>query len=238
MSFNPEALTECAAQIASAGAYVHRRGWTPATSGNLSMRLDREACAITASGSSMGALSAEDIVAVDLDGRALVDSVPSAETVLHARLYRRNPDIGAVLHTHSTMATVVTRQCPDTVISVAGYELEKAFRGVISHERELVFPVFENSQNVPALAGRVDRWMDDHGTGYAYLIRGHGVYTWGRDMPECLRHLEALEFLLDCEWRIRSVQSAAARERLAAVCEPDSSWTDHVRAGGLPGLGS
>jgi len=208
MSFDPRALTACAAQLASAGAHVHRRGWTPATSGNLSMRLDRETCAITASGRPIGALGVEDIMAVDLNGRPLVDAVPSAETLLHAQLYRRSPNIRAVLHTHSTIATVLTLQCPDAAISVVGYELEKAFHGVTSHESELIFPVFENNQDIAALAGRVDRWMDEHGTGYGYLIRGHGVYTWGRDMPECLRHLEALEFLLDCEWRIHSVQLA------------------------------
>ena len=107
----------------------------------------------------------------------------------------------------SPTATVLTLARPDAAVTLRGYELQKAFRGVSSHEQELVFPVFENSQDIDALAGRVDAWMDAHGTGHAYLIRGHGVYTWGRDLPECLRHLEALEFLLECEWRIYSART-------------------------------
>ena len=204
MHYAPEKLKECAEQIALAGRDLYRRGWTPATSSNFSMRLDENACAITISGRHKGELSAADVMAVDLDGRPLQQARPSAETLLHTRLYRRSPDIGAVLHTHSPTATILTRQRPDAAIVFSGYELQKAFHGVTSHAGELVFPVFDNSQDIPELARSVDAWMDEHGTGYGYLIRGHGVYTWGRDMPECLRHLEALEFLLECEWRIYS----------------------------------
>jgi methylthioribulose-1-phosphate dehydratase len=204
MSYDPEKLKECAGLIATAGRDLYRRGWTPATSSNFSMRLGKDACAITVSGRHKGELGVEDVMAVDLDGHPLRQGRPSAETLLHTRLYRRSPEIGAVLHTHSPTATILTRLRPDAAIVFSGYELQKAFHGITSHESELVFPVFDNSQDIPALVRRVDAWMDEHGTGHGYLIRGHGVYTWGRDMPECLRHLEALEFLLECEWRIYS----------------------------------
>ena len=39
--------------------------------------------------------------------------------------------------------------------------------------------------------------MRAHGQGVGYLIAGHGIYTWGRDLTECLRHLEAIEYLFD-----------------------------------------
>lgn len=208
MLYDPDTLLSSAEQILAAGRELYRRGWTPATSGNLSVRMDDNACAMTVSGSHTGELALEDVMAVDLDGRPLGRGVPSAEALLHTRLYTRDRQIGAVLHTHSTMATILTLQWPESVVSVTGYELQKAFRGVDSHERQLVFPVFENTQNIRVLADSVDRWMDARGTGHAYLIRGHGLYTWGSDMPECLRHIEALEFLLECEWRTFSARTA------------------------------
>jgi len=41
---------------------------------------------------------------------------------------------------------------------------------------------------------------------WGYLIDGHGLYAWGRDMPEARRHLEAFEFLLGCELELRRLQ--------------------------------
>ena len=49
------------------------------------------------------------------------------------------------------------------------------------------------------IEARVDTWLDGGKPLYAYLIEGHGLYTWGQDMQEARRHLEALEFLLACE---------------------------------------
>jgi len=210
VNYDPEKLKECAGEIISAGCRLYQRGWTPATSSNFSMRLNDAACAITVSGRHKGELSAADVMAVDLDGRPLQDARPSAETLLHVRLYRRDPDIGAVLHTHSMAATLLTRQRPAASVTFRGYELQKAFCGEADHESELVFPVFENSQDIPALARRVDAWMDARGTGHGYLLRGHGIYTWGRDMSESLRHLEALEYLLECEWRIYCATAGAS----------------------------
>jgi methylthioribulose-1-phosphate dehydratase len=56
--------------------------------------------------------------------------------------------------------------------------------------------VFENSQDIPALAREVERRLQDEP---AYLIRGHGAYAWGKDMDEAERVVEALEHLLSCE---------------------------------------
>ena len=56
------------------------------------------------------------------------------------------------------------------------------------------------------LVREVDAWLDAGKPLSGYLIDGHGIYTWGRDMPETRRHLEAFEFLLASEldlWRLR-----------------------------------
>ncbi len=133
---------------------------------------------------------------VDLQGESAEGRRPSAETGLHTQLYRRDETIGAVLHTHSVGATVASqhRLLP---LRFRGLEILKAFSGIDTHEAEVEVPVFANDQRIDALAQAVDQHMDRQGTGVAYLIAGHGLYTWAPDLPTCLRHLEALEFLFE-----------------------------------------
>ncbi|MGH8214357.1 MAG: class II aldolase/adducin family protein, partial [Rhodanobacteraceae bacterium] len=87
----------------------------------------------------------------------------------------------------------------DGAIELQGWELQKALTGYTSHETRLDLPVFPNSQDMADIEQNVAAWLDESKPLYAYLIEGHGLYTWGRDMPEARRHLEALEFLLACE---------------------------------------
>lgn len=196
--------------LIAAGQRIWQQGWCPATSSNFSQRLDAERCAITVSGRDKGNLQPADIMQVDLSGQALDGKQPSAETLLHTQLYRRDPAIGAVLHTHSVKATLVSMDAP-AVVELSGLELLKAFAGNSSHQVTLQIPVFDNTQDIAALAAEVENRMQQHGTGHAYLIRGHGLYTWGRDLPETLRHLEALEFLLDYYWHARQVANPAGK---------------------------
>ena len=195
----------CARQIAEASRTLYSRGWSPATSSNYSVRLDAQHCAITISGKDKGKLTEKDVMVVDLDGKPVpvnneLPNKPSAETLLHTSLYRFDPCIGAVLHTHSVNNTVLTLHQPDTdVFHFDGYEIVKAFSGFTTHEQRFSVPVFANQQDIPVLSAQVDRWLQTADKPRAYLIRGHGLYTWGKDMAECFRHLEAMEFLLECE---------------------------------------
>lgn len=190
-----------AQSIVDAGQFLYRQGWSPATSSNYSTRIDPEHIAITVSGRHKGELGAGDVMVVDLQGRPVQsDCRPSAETRLHTVLYELFPEVGAVLHTHSVKATVLSRLVPaGQALELQGYELQKAFAGVTTHESVLSVPVFENTQDIDALAGATAAWFRDHPGQPGYLIRGHGLYTWGRTMAECLRHVEAFEFLFECE---------------------------------------
>lgn len=188
------AFERAAEALASLSRELHRRGWVPATSGNFSARLGDGSIAISRSGRDKALLEPADIMRVDLDGRPLDVRTPSAETALHLQLYRRDPGIGAVFHTHSLNAVLATLESPGG-LTFAGLELLKAFAGVASHEARLQVPVFENDQDIAALSARVEQHMQEHGQGHAYLIAGHGVYTWGDSLTDCMRHLEALEYL-------------------------------------------
>ncbi|MBS0584382.1 MAG: methylthioribulose 1-phosphate dehydratase [Proteobacteria bacterium] len=208
MSYTAQQFAERAEAIARAGRKLGALGLTPATSSNFSMRLDADHLAITISGRDKGALSADDIMVVDRDGKAVATSArPSAETLLHTQIYARFPAANAVLHTHSRTQTVASRlYAREGVIRFEGYELQKAIAGHTTHESRLDLPVFPNTQHMPELVEKVDTWIDAGKPLYGYLIDGHGIYTWGRDMAETERHIEAFEFLLNCELDLRRLR--------------------------------
>jgi len=195
--------------VAEAARELAALGWTPATSSNFSMRVDAAHAAITISGRDKGRLGRDDIMLIDLDGQAVGTAArPSAETALHTQVYRRWPEANAVLHTHSRTQSVASRlYARDGVVRLAGWELQKAISGYATHESVLDIPVFPNTQHMPELVAQVDAWLDVGKPLHAYLIDGHGIYTWGRDMAEARRHLEALEFLLGCEMDLRRLSS-------------------------------
>lgn len=201
-------LEECARQIADAGRELGARGWTPATSSNFSMRLDEAHAAVTISGRDKGRLGIDDIMVVDLAGRPVGTSGrPSAETALHTQIYRRFPGAGAVLHTHSRTQTVASRLYAHAgQVRFEGWELQKAISGFTTHESALDLPVFPNTQDMAVLVAQVDAWLDGGKPLHGYLIDGHGIYTWGIDMAETKRHLEAFEFLLACELDLLSLR--------------------------------
>ncbi|MDO1529695.1 methylthioribulose 1-phosphate dehydratase [Fulvimonas sp. R45] len=208
-SIPPELFAERADAIADAARELAAQGWTPATSSNFSMRVDGSHAAITISGRDKGRLGRDDIMLVDMQGQAVgTDARPSAETDLHTQVYRRWPGAQAVLHTHSRTQSVASRLfARDGVVRLEGWELQKAIAGHTTHEGTLEIPVFPNTQHMPELAARVDAWLDAGKPLAAYLIDGHGIYTWGRDMAEARRHLEALEFLLGCELDLRRLSA-------------------------------
>lgn len=183
-----------------AGKIIDSKGWCPATSGNFSARLDDGTIAITVSGKHKGQLQHADIMLIDALGNSLDGKIPSAETLLHVQLYQRFSDVHAVLHPHSLNSTVISMKHKKRV-QLKNYELLKAFSGITTHESRLVLPIFTNTQNISQLAQQVDDYMDLHEDIYAYLIAGHGLYTWGASVDEALRYLEALDFLFACELR-------------------------------------
>lgn len=195
-----------ATAIIEAGRRMDARGWVPATAGNFSVRLGPGRIAITRSGFHKGLLTPDALMVVDEAGVAEDASLrPSAETGLHCGIYRRFPQAGAALHGHSVPVTVLSRRVGGA-ITLSGYELLKAFPGLATHEASISLPVLDNDQDIPRLQSRVEALWDQGADRIpGYLIRGHGVYVWGRDMPEALLRLEALEFMLACELEARKL---------------------------------
>jgi len=209
LNYDSSRLALCAEAIVGAGRKLGARGLTPATSSNFSMRIDDSHVAVTVSGRDKGALTVNDIMVVDMNGNPVATSArPSAETLLHTHIYRRFAGVNAVLHTHSRAQTVASRLFAKAgVMRIDGYELLKVFAGQTTHETHIDVPVFPNTQHMPDLVANVDSWIQADKPLYGYLIEGHGIYTWGRDMAETERHVEAFEFLIDCELELRRLKS-------------------------------
>lgn len=187
------ALIECARDFG-------QRGWTPATSGNYSVRLDDGSILITRSGGDKRRLDRDGLMRLDAGGEPIEPGRASAEAGLHAQIYRKQPQARAVLHVHSPHATMASRRYESAgAMRFRNYELLKAFAGVHDHGSEIELPVVGNDQNIDRLAASIEPRLGLDGTAPGYLIAGHGVYTWGRSVEDAARHLEALDFLIQCE---------------------------------------
>ncbi len=156
---------------------------------------------VTASGKDKERLAPGDFVVVGDAATPIEASAPrpSAETWLHVAIAER-PSVGAVLHTHSVWATLLSdRFAAAGAVTIEGYEMEKGLTGVTTHEQRVRVPIFENTQDIPALAREVRGRLKDPeaSLSHAFLIRRHGLYTWGETLDDARRHVEILEFLFE-----------------------------------------
>jgi methylthioribulose-1-phosphate dehydratase len=197
-------LTQEIDSLREAGQMFWQRGWSVGTSSNYSLVVRREPLELllTASGKDKGRLRPCDFVRVGPDGRPTAEGQPksSAETLLHV-VAAQQPGVGAVLHTHSVWSTVLSDlYFPQGGFELTGYEMLKGLEGIATHETTAWVEIFDNTQNIPVLAEQVRERMNDAADPlqYGYLIRRHGLYTWGRDLEEARRHVEIFEFLFEC----------------------------------------
>lgn len=189
-------------ELIQVGRELHSRGWLPASGGNLSVRLEENLVLITASGSHKGHLTREDFVIVDLEGNLVKGSKkPSAETLLHTLVYKLFSSAMCVLHVHSINSTLISRTSKED-IKLQDYELLKAFDGIKTHQASIIVPIFENSQDMKSLSEMVKKRLKGEKI-YGFLLRSHGLYTWGQSIREAYIRLEAFEFLFECELRLK-----------------------------------
>jgi methylthioribulose-1-phosphate dehydratase len=198
-------FTTAAEQLAHIGRRFDARGWVLGTSGNLSAVVGHDPfrLAITRSGAPKGDLTADAIVEVDDNGMTLPPdtSRPSAETLLHLEIARARA-AGAVLHTHSVWSTVLSAQyLAASGIAIQGYEMLKGLEGVSTHEHREWIPVLDNDQDMTRLSARVRELLAEHPACHAFLLHRHGLYTWGETLPQAVRHVEIVEFLLEAVGR-------------------------------------
>ncbi len=193
-------FSKSAAALVELSRSFYSRGWVLGTSGNFSAVVSREPLrlAITPSGVDKGMLTAAQILQIDARGRLVSGSgAPSSETLLHLSVVRGR-GAGAVLHTHSVWCTILSEAfASQGGLAIQGYEMLKGLDGVRTHEHREWLPILENSQDIPGLARGVEAALAEYSRAHGFLIRRHGLYTWGRDLAGARRHAEILEFLVE-----------------------------------------
>jgi len=193
------------AQLVSAAESFYRRGWMLGTSGNLSAVINEQPLhlAMTPSGVDKGAMGAEQILIIDEHNRVISGhaSKPSDEAPLHLRIVK-DAGAAAVFHTHSVWSTMLSDlYSSDGGLAIEGYEMLKGLAGVKTHEHREWFPILENSQDMSTLAESVGGILKERANTHGFLLRRHGLYTWGADVTQAKRHIEIIEFLLETTGR-------------------------------------
>lgn len=198
-------IQELKEQLAETIRHYNSKGWSPATSTNYSFKDDEGTIWVSRSGIDKHAFHANDFITVNSDGQAMgVYEVvrPSAETLIHCVLYELFPETKVILHSHSIYPVLVSAVDGERV-TFQGYEVQKGFEGQTTHEAIVHIPIFENTQDMQVFKSVLQsnaELLKNH----SFLMKKHGTYAWGRNLFEAKRHLEALEYLCQCEWMMRN----------------------------------
>jgi len=198
------------AQLREIKSILAARGWFPATSGNLSMRVgpyhkDRFTFAITSSGRDKSVNTPEDFLLVDEQGQPAeaTDLKPSAETIIHREIYRLT-GCGAIFHVHTVYNNLASELFAERgVVPIHGVELIKAFN-IWEEEADIEIPILPNYADIPRIAALIEGTLVPRIPGI--LLRKHGIYAWGANAFEAKRHLEAFEFLFEYAVKFHSIR--------------------------------
>lgn len=181
------------------------------TSGNLSIYdPERGLMAISPSGMAYSAIRPEDVVVTDLNAK-LVEGTrrPSSEWALHTELYRRKPDIRAVVHTHSVYCTT---------FAVLGQPLRAVHYAIGDARTDEVpcapYALYGTEELARAAAERC-------GAGRAVLLANHGLVVCGGSMEEAYSLACSMEFVAEVQYRAACVGEAnvLSRSQMAQVLE-------------------
>ncbi|MZQ87476.1 methylthioribulose 1-phosphate dehydratase [Paenibacillus sp. 5J-6] len=205
MSILLEEKQRAFAELREIKANLAARGWFPATSGNLSVRVggfepEQFTFAITSSGRDKSVQTPEDFLLVNEKGVATeaTSLKPSAETLIHSEIYRLT-GAGAIFHVHTIFNNLVSELYWERKsIPVDGVELIKAFN-IWDEEAQIEIPILPNYAEIPRIAALVEDAIIPRIPGI--VLRKHGIYAWGANAFEAKRHLEAFEFLFEYVYR-------------------------------------
>jgi len=195
-------VSTAADQLVDVIQKLHHRGWCDGTGGNFSLVLEREPLRLlmAPSGVDKGRVQADQLIQVNREGAVISGSgKASAETLLHLRIIDAC-QAGAVLHTHSLTATLLSNHHQKLGgIHLEGWEMLKGLAGVTTHDTSVQIPIIANHQNLELLSQKAAEHLPN--AAHGLLVAGHGLYAWGETLEAAQRHVEILEFLLNLHWR-------------------------------------
>jgi L-fuculose-phosphate aldolase len=198
-------------------------GLVRGTSGNVSIRR-ADAVAMSPTGVPYAELRPAAVPVLGLDGGRLAgEFAPTSELALHLAVYRARPDVAAIVHTHSTFATVFA--VLGEPIPPVHYLLARA-SGDVPLAPYARYGTHELAEAcVAALADRS-----------AVLLAQHGVVAVGADIAGAMAVAEALEYVAELAWRARLAGQPRTldAEQLAAAAEAFHGYGQPVIRTRLP----
>ncbi len=182
-------------EIVEYGKRMSSSGLTNGTSGNLSIYNKKLGyMAISPSGVGYFETTIKDIVIIDLEGNHIDgDCTPSSEFDLHATIYRKYPDVRAVVHTHSTYCT--TYACLNKPIQAIHYLIAGAETSEVPCVEYATYGSKELAQKV----------MDANVEGLAMLLANHGMVSYGASMAKAFNVAENVEWCAEIQWRSQCI---------------------------------
>jgi L-ribulose-5-phosphate 4-epimerase len=183
-------------EVFQANLDLPKHGLVKFTWGNASA-FDRERglFVIKPSGVDYDTMKASDMVVVDLDGNVVEGALnPSSDTATHAVLYKHFPEIGGIVHTHSTWATIWAQAGLD--VPAMGTTHADTFYGSVPCARFLTQEEIDCGYEVET--GKViietfeERGLDIFAVP-GVLLRGHAPFTWGKDVQSAVMNSVVLE---------------------------------------------
>ena len=205
-------LEQLKKEVYEANMLLPKYGLVTFTWGNVS-GIDHESglFVIKPSGVEYDKLRPEDMVVVDLEGNKVEgDYNPSSDTATHVVLYNRFPEIGGIVHTHSSWATSwaqAGRGIPCYGTTHADY-LYGEVPCVRNLTKEEIDEAYEKNTGILIADEFEARKLDYHATP-AVLCKNHGPFTWGKDAAQAVYHAVVLEEVAKMAILTRQVRSSA-----------------------------
>ena len=205
-----EALKET---VCEANLELSRRGVVLYTWGNVSgIDRARGLIVIKPSGVPYQGMQPSDMVVVDLEGRIVEGTLnPSSDTPTHLELYKAFPEIGGVVHTHSTHAVVFAQAGMD--IPPLGTTHADYFYGAVPVSRSLTRDEVQEAyeKNTGRVIVETVKEMGKPPLAVpGVLVRNHGPFTWGKDPAEAVYHSVVLEEIAEMAWKTLQINPSAA----------------------------
>ena len=169
-------------EMVEIGRAMYEKELVAASDGNLSVRLGPNEFLITPTGSCLGLLKASELVVIDSEGRpAGAAGRPTSEFRLHLEVYRRRPDVSAVVHAHPPLCTA---------FSVAGASLEEC----VLPEVAFTLGAIPTTDYATPTTDEPPRVIGDYiGQCDAMILDRHGTLTVGGSLREAFFKLDKLE---------------------------------------------
>lgn len=173
---------EAKADILEAGRRLYQRAFVAANDGNISARMEDGTIWATPTGVSKGFMTEDMLVRLTPEGEILEGTRKvSSEIAMHLAIYRKNPELGGVVHAHSPAATAFATQGRDFDMAVS---LETAVQlGVIPCAPYAVTGSKKLAENAASYCEEFNGCFLEH----------HGAVTWGADVTQALFRTECLE---------------------------------------------